>query len=209
MRFVVWRPQKKEAISLLLQSEMCNDKTLCIASIFEENTILFHWILFFATKKQRIFGRCTKAASREVTKQYGLSPMQNGVSGFSTLPFDMTVSSNRVCPESRAMWMLLNWPVRFPFCCAVPDSPAKRHKSIKTSFSVITFSGHVANMGSGSDKVNCRWQEREGMASCSRAAELYILLKTPTVTYETINVFGTKLMSPNEINGCLNVSRRA
>lgn len=42
------------------------------------------------------------------------------------------------------------------------------------------------------------------MASCSRAAEMYILLKTPAVTYKTINVFGKKLMSPNEINGCLN-----
>jgi len=188
---------------------MCNGKTLCIASVFEENTILFHWIFSFATKKQRIFGRCTKAATREVTKQYGVSPMQKSVSGFSTLPSGMTVSSKRVRPQSRATWMLLNWPVRCPFCCAVPDSPAKRHKSIKTSFIVITSSGHVANMGCGSDKVNCRWPEREGIGSCSRAAELYILLKTLAVTYETINVFGTKLMSPNEINGCLNVSRRA
>jgi len=64
-------------------------------------------------------------------------------------------------------------------------------------------------VGRGTDKVNCRWQEREGMASGSRAAALYVRLKKSAVTYETINVFVTEYMSAKEIYGCLNVSRLA
>jgi hypothetical protein len=68
----------------------------------------------------------------------------------------------------------------------------KRIQINKNLVQCYHFVRPIANAGWGTDKVNCCWQQREGMASCSRVTEMCIRLKAPAVTYGTINVLGTE-----------------